>query len=141
MPQKLYEFKLSRFDAAWPPQQGSRLWLEDTIVIDANWDLWVCTQTGAPGTWKKLSGGSVASSYVAEDLTTQIDGQTNTFVTTAARQPGTIRVFLNGQDKGTPGSIQTGAEVEEVDPTTFKLDLVPQKLNGVTEKLHVTYFV
>jgi len=138
-PQKLYELRLSRFDVAWPPTQGGagRVWSRDTLIIDANWDLWICVTTGNPGTWKKLSGTGGAASYVAENLTAQVDGLTNTFTTGSARHAGTIRVYNNGQDLGTPGVIATGAEVEEIDPTTFQLSRVPI----VGEKLHVSYFL
>ena len=129
---------LQKWEIAWPPQSVQNLWVQGTIVLDLNWDLWVCTAGGQPGSWKKLSGGGAAVDFYAEDLTSQIDGQTNVFDTNAGtpRQTGTIRVYLNGLDKGTPGTLQAGAEVEETSQTAFKLDLVPQ----VGEELHVTYF-
>lgn len=108
------------------------------MVLDANFDLWVCTTTGSPGIWKKLSGGGGGGgNFVPEDLTGQVDGITDTFTTGSARQAGTIRVYLNGQDLGTPGTLVAGAHVEETSSTQFKIDLVPQ----VGEELNVTYFV
>ena len=129
---------LQKWEIAWPPQSVKNLWVQGTIVLDLNWDLWVCTAGGQPGSWKKLSGGGAAVDFYSEDLTSQVDGQTNTFDTNAGtpRQTGTIRVYLNGLDQGTPGSILSGAVVEEISPTQFKLSFVPAS----PDQLHVTYF-
>jgi len=135
VPQNLLELLMTSFDAAWPPPQGSgRVWRSGTVILDGNYDFWVCVSTGDPGVWKKLSDG--ASAFAAEDLTAQIDGNTDTFTTGFARYPGTIRVYLNGLDQGTPGTIASGAHVEELDTTTFQLDVVPP----LGCELHVTYF-
>jgi hypothetical protein len=107
------------------------------MIVDANFDLWICIQTGSPGVWKKLSGGGGGGNFVAEDLTAQVNGTTDTFTTGSARQGGTIRVYLNGQDLGTPGTITAGAHVEELSGTQFKIDLIPM----VGEEIHVSYFV
>lgn len=138
-PRKALFITLQKIEASWPPSQSwTTIWEEGTLILDINWDLWVCTAEGNPGSWKKLSGGTGAVNFYAEDLTAQVDGITNTFNTNAGtpRQAGTIRVYLNGLDKGTPGTLVAGAEVEEISTTSFKLDLVPV----VGEKLHVTYF-
>lgn len=138
MVRKTFSISLEHYDVVWPPQSIDQVWFEGTIIIDANWDLWICTSVGNPGAWKKLSGGGSSANFYAEDLTSQVDGQTTTFNTNAGtpRQAGTIRVYLNGIDEGTPGSIQSGAVVEEVSPTQFKLAVVPEP----PDTLHVTYF-
>ena len=89
-PQKLYELMLSRFDSAWPPTQQpvGRVWSEDTLIIDTNWDLWIGTKTGNPGSWKKLSGAGAASNFPPENLTSQIDGSKDTL------KNHLIKVFL-----------------------------------------------
>jgi len=108
------------------------------MILDINWDLWVCTVGGNPGSWKKLSGTGGTADFYVEDLTSQIDGVTDIFQTNAGtpRQTGTIRVYFNGVDQGTPGSIQAGAVVEEISQTQFKLSFVPD----APDQLHVTYF-
>jgi hypothetical protein len=129
---------LPRMNVVWPPQSSQATWYQNSMVLDANFDLWVCVTAGKPGVWKKLSGGGGGGgNLVAENLTSQVNGVTDTFTTGSARQGGTIRVYLNGQDLGTPGTLVAGAHVEELSVTQFKIDVVPR----VGEELHVTYFV
>ena len=131
-------FVLPRMNMLWPPHSTAVLWYQDSMILDLNFDLWICIQTGSPGLWKKLSGGGGGGAgYTAEDLSSQIDGITFTFTTSSARQAGTLRVYRNGQDLGTPGTLVAGAHVEETSSTQFKIDVVPQ----VGEEIHVTYFV
>ena len=112
------------------------------MVLDSQFDLYVCTQASDPGPpqplaalWKKLSGAAPAANYAVEDLTIQIDGITSTF-TSGTRILTTVSVFRNGQQMGTPGLLATGAHVQELSTTSFQLDVVPE----VGEELHVRYF-
>lgn len=125
------------------PQSG--VWAVGQIICDGNWDLWICIQSSdhsnifAPisAVWRKLTGTGATISYNAEDLSSQVNGVTNTFTTSLTRQAGTLRVYRNGQDLGTPGTLVGGAEVEEISTTQFRVAVVP----AVNEKLHVSYFV
>jgi hypothetical protein len=129
-----------------PPVTGA--WGVGQTILDASYDIYTCIQAsdssqGIPAIWKQqTSGGAGGQNIVTEDLTSQVNGNTNTFTTAQARVLGTLAVFLNGQHLGTPGTLVGGAHVEEVNNTTFKLDVVPDNQQGdppVTEELHVRY--
>jgi hypothetical protein len=46
-----------------PPTTGS--WLQNDIVMDTLYSLYVCTAAGSPGTWRLLVGGVTFSGYAA----------------------------------------------------------------------------
>jgi hypothetical protein len=125
--------------SAGAPTSGQ--WARGQMVLDNQFDLYVCTQSSDsvlqnPALWKKLSGGGGGvANYAVENLTSQIDGQTSTF-TSGIRVLGTISVFLNGQDYGTPGLLQAGAHIQELSTTSFQIDQTPQ----IGEELHIRYF-
>lgn len=121
-----------------PPVVGQ--WGRGQAIFDSTGEMYICTQAsdvgqGQPALWKHLSGGGGTANYATENLTSQIDGNTSTF-TSSTRVPGTVSVFLNGQELGTPGSLTGGAHVEELSPTSFEIDVTPQ----VGEELHIRYF-
>lgn len=124
-----------------PPTTGQ--WGKGQLIFDASGEMYICVQASdiqaqQPAVWKHLSGGGGGAANIAvEDLTSQVDGQTDTFSTSQARVIGTIQAFLNGQDLGTPGTLAGGAHIEETSDTVFKIDYVP----SVGEEVHVRYFV
>ena len=67
-----------------------------------------------------------------DDLTTQVDGSTDVFVTTYPYLPGTLMVGYNGQLYPVNRNI-----AEEIDSTHFRLDFVPEV--QYTDALHVIY--
>lgn len=124
--------------SAGAPTSGQ--WARGQMVLDSQFDLYVCTQASdtqaqQPALWKKLSGAAPSANFAVEDLTSQIDGITSTF-TSGTRILGTVAVFLNGQHLGTPGLLAQGAHVQEINTTSFQIDVVP----SVGEELHIRYF-
>ena len=123
-------------------------WGVGQTILDSAFDLFTCIQASdvlaaTPAIWKQqTSGGAGGQNIVTEDLTSQVNGQTNTFTTSQARVLGTIAVFLDGQHLGTPGTLAGGDHVEEINNTTFKIDVVPDNLQGnppQTQEIHVRY--
>lgn len=131
-----------------PPPTGQ--WARGDMILDVGLDLYVCTQAstagglGQPAIWKQVGGGGGPVQYVVENLSAQVNGITFTFTTTQARAAGKLNVFLNGQHLGAPGTLAGGAHVEEINNTTFKIDLVPQLADpdvpgDTKDELHVSY--
>lgn len=52
-----------RADGRLDPTKDTVPHFEGEIVLDGNQDVWVCTENGTPGTWRKLGGGSTAGTY------------------------------------------------------------------------------
>lgn len=121
-----------------PPVSGQ--WARGDVILDTNLDMYGCLQAsqgggqGQPAVWKQLGGGSGSTLIAVEDLSSQIDGQTDTFTTSQAISTNKLSVYRNGQHMGTPGTIPA-AHVEILTPTSFKIEVVP----AVGEALHVWY--
>ncbi len=47
-----------------PPLGAGLARVAGELVFDANRDLWLCVQSGTPGTWRRLTGPSVAGGFV-----------------------------------------------------------------------------
>lgn len=124
-----------------PPPSGQ--WGRGQVIFDSTGEMYICVQASdvvqqIPALWKHLSGGGGGTANIAvEDLTSQIDGITYSFSTSQPRVLGTLQVFVNGQDLGTPGTLAGGAHIEETSTTGFNIDSV----RAVGEELHVRYFV
>jgi len=136
-----FALHLTPMTQSGPPVSGQ--WGRGDLILDTTLELYACVQASdvqvqQPALWKHLSGGGGGTANIAvEDLTSQVDGQTDTFNTSQARVAGTIQAFLNGQDLGTPGNLAQGAHIEETSPTAFKIDYIPQP----GEEVHVRYFI
>ena len=134
------EFALLVTPLSTPGAPSSGQWGRGQLVLDSQFDLYVCIQSSDAGQplaalWKKLSGAAPAANYAVENLTSQIDGIVSTF-TSGVRILGTISVFRNGQELGTPGTLAGGAHVQELSTTSFQIDEVPE----IGEELHIRYF-
>jgi hypothetical protein len=57
--------RLERSGLQFPPPERVDTHNEGEIVVDSNSDLWYCVATGAPGTWRKLSGAATAGQFHA----------------------------------------------------------------------------
>ena len=108
---------------AGPPTTGE--WTAGAILPDTAGNLWYCTATGTPGTWRKLAGTSTAGSFHPVS-------------------PG--RVYDSRADAPSPGQLQGGANrtisvSDRRDTTTgasVQANFVPPGATAVSANVTVT---
>jgi hypothetical protein len=65
-------------------------------------------------------GGAFGDGDISDDLSSQIDGVSNSFVTTYAFNTSSIVIYYNGVRQ------RTGVEVTVINARTIQLDFVPE---------------